>query len=210
MLTLNPGSTCDVCAEEYGPHCLPHSIPCGHVLCATCCTTIAEKSAPRCAPVCPFCREPFSPADARVVRTDFASSGWTTPRRIPAMDAAADLAGALLAKKAERLLSAPGPKTRAEARKLEHKVARVAAKKCSVEEVTVLYKELQEWLTADTQQDEQSASLHLSAALLRAILINHIAHSEASKAAKMVEANLKDRIDDLEKTNKKLDAELHQ
>ena len=29
MLTLNPGSSCDVCAEEYGPHCLPHSIPCG-------------------------------------------------------------------------------------------------------------------------------------------------------------------------------------
>ena len=29
MITLSPGSLCDVCAEEYGPHNLPHSIPCG-------------------------------------------------------------------------------------------------------------------------------------------------------------------------------------
>jgi hypothetical protein len=29
MLTLSPGCACDVCAEEYGPHRLPHSIPCG-------------------------------------------------------------------------------------------------------------------------------------------------------------------------------------
>lgn len=29
MLTLQSGSACDVCAEEYGPQCLPHSIPCG-------------------------------------------------------------------------------------------------------------------------------------------------------------------------------------
>lgn len=29
MISLNPGSLCDVCAEEYGPHNYPHSIPCG-------------------------------------------------------------------------------------------------------------------------------------------------------------------------------------
>lgn len=29
MITLNTGSLCDVCAEEYGPHNYPHSIPCG-------------------------------------------------------------------------------------------------------------------------------------------------------------------------------------
>ena len=35
MITLNPGSLCDVCAEEYGPHNYPHSIPCGEfqILC---------------------------------------------------------------------------------------------------------------------------------------------------------------------------------
>src|SRR5436190_12889022 len=29
MLTLSPGSSCDVCAEEYSPHSMPHCIPCG-------------------------------------------------------------------------------------------------------------------------------------------------------------------------------------
>ena len=29
MLSLNPGCICDVCAEEYGPRNLPHSISCG-------------------------------------------------------------------------------------------------------------------------------------------------------------------------------------
>ena len=29
MLTLIHGSSCDVCAEEYGALRLPHSIPCG-------------------------------------------------------------------------------------------------------------------------------------------------------------------------------------
>lgn len=32
MLTLAPASYCDVCAEEYGAQCLPHSIPCGESL----------------------------------------------------------------------------------------------------------------------------------------------------------------------------------
>ena len=31
MITLSPGCLCDVCAEEYGPHNLPHSIPCGEL-----------------------------------------------------------------------------------------------------------------------------------------------------------------------------------
>lgn len=32
MITLSPGCLCDVCAEEYGPRNLPHSIPCGESL----------------------------------------------------------------------------------------------------------------------------------------------------------------------------------
>jgi hypothetical protein len=51
-------------------------------------------------------------------------------------------------------------------------------------------------------------SLSLSAALLRAILMNHLAHSEASKVAKANEATLKAKIDDLDVANSKLDAEL--
>jgi hypothetical protein len=112
---------------------------------------------------------------------------------------------------------------RAGARVLEDKVARVAAKKCSVEEVTTLHKELQDWLTSEDHKVRlrklsldllsrfpfvQTSSLYLSAALLRAILMNHVAHSEASKVAKVTEANLKARVDDLEITNQKLDGEL--
>ncbi len=53
------------------------------------------------------------------------------------------------------LLFKPGhTKTRAAARRLESKVAQVAAKKCSVEEVTTLHKELQDWLQSDRLDDQ--------------------------------------------------------
>jgi len=54
----------------------------------------------------------------------------------------------------------------------------------------------------------QSSSLFLSAALLKAILKNHESHAEASKSAKTAEANLKYKIEELERTNSKLEAEL--
>jgi hypothetical protein len=38
--------------------------------------------------------------------------------------------------------------------------------------------------------------------------MNHVAHSEATKVAKITEANLKARVDDLDIANQKLDAEL--
>ncbi|KAJ6551228.1 hypothetical protein B0H19DRAFT_1296365 [Mycena capillaripes] len=206
MLTLNPGSSCDVCAEEYGPHCLPHSIPCGHVLCSSCCTTIAEKTS-RFSPACPFCRENFTSDSVRLIRMDFNTSGWSTPRRLPNIEAnVPDFTNDAWSK---RLMLADGcSRSRQDARRLEAKVAKVAAKKCSVEEVTTLHKELQEWLTSDTKPDDDTSSLTLSAALLRAILMNHLAHSEASRLAKNVETTLKTKIDDLEIANGKLDAEL--
>ncbi|KAJ7182806.1 hypothetical protein C8R43DRAFT_13386 [Mycena crocata] len=211
MLTLNPGSSCDVCAEEYGPHCLPHSIPCGHVLCSSCCTTIAEKTSSRLSPACPFCRENFTSDSVRLIRMDFNTSGWSTPRRLPNIEAnPPDFISDAWSK---RLMFADGcSRSRQDARRLEAKVAKVAAKKCSVEEVTTLHKELQEWLTSDVKPDDdalsQTSSLTLSAALLRAILMNHVAHSEASRTAKNVEATLKTKLDDLEITNSKLEAEL--
>ncbi|ETW75209.1 hypothetical protein HETIRDRAFT_240776, partial [Heterobasidion irregulare TC 32-1] len=70
MLALEPGSLCDVCAVEYGPRNLPHSIACGHVLCHPCCTTIIEKTPRTRTPACPFCRDPFSAATIRLVRID--------------------------------------------------------------------------------------------------------------------------------------------
>ena len=55
---------------------------------------------------------------------------------------------------------------------------------------------------------KQTSSLSLSAALLRAILMNHLAHSEASRVAKTVEINLKEKVDEMEITIGKLEAEL--
>ncbi|KAI9566071.1 hypothetical protein HD554DRAFT_2279450 [Boletus coccyginus] len=209
MLTLSPGSACDVCAEEYGPHCIPHSIPCGHVLCSTCCHKIVEKTLPRLRPVCPFCREHFSSDDVRLIRIDFSASGYATPRRRGGTHEARDTS---LHSAPRFPIVEPGfSRTRAEARRLEDKVAAVAAKKCSVEEVSTLHQELQEWLTHDEkQQDDQVSSLALSAALLRAILVNHFAHSEATKMAKSAEATLKGKLDDMDLSVTKLEAELKQ
>ncbi|KAF9223125.1 hypothetical protein BS17DRAFT_155114 [Gyrodon lividus] len=209
MLTLSPGSVCDVCAEEYGPHCVPHSIPCGHVLCSSCCHKIVEKTLPRLKPVCPFCREHFTSDDVRLIRIDFSASGYATPRRRGGAHEAADMS----VHQAPRfpIVESGFSRTRAEARRLEDKVAAVAAKKCSVEEVSTLHKELQDWLTHDEKQtDDQLSSLSLSAALLRAILVNHFAHSEATKMAKSIEATLKGKLDDMEITVTKLEAELKQ
>ncbi|KXN89169.1 hypothetical protein AN958_06096 [Leucoagaricus sp. SymC.cos] len=206
MLTLKSGSACDVCAEEYGPQCLPHSIPCGHVLCASCCNTINEKTSSRLSPACPFCRESFSPDSVRLIRMDFTTSGWSTPRRYPHFEPASDFTGELLARRTEQLLRFDAdPRSKSEARRLEDKVARIAAKKCSVEEVSALQKELEVWLRSG--KEEQSSALFLSAALLRAILMNHLAHSEASRAAKSNELAYKEKINNLELTTQRLEAD---
>lgn len=52
------------------------------------------------------------------------------------------------------------------------------------------------------------SSLHLSAALLRAILVNHLAHSEATKLAKNVETHLKQRLEEVESSKSQLEEEL--
>ncbi|PFH48820.1 hypothetical protein AMATHDRAFT_49213 [Amanita thiersii Skay4041] len=208
MLTLQPGSACDVCAEEFGAHRLPHCIPCGHVLCAACCSTIVEKSPPRLAPVCPFCREQFTHESIRLIRMDFTATGWGTPRRLPVYEAPSDMHTDALARRAERLLlSDPHSKSRPDARRLEDKVVRVASKKTSVEEVSILQRELEDWLMS-SDRGEHSQALYLSSVLLRAILMNHSAHSEACKSAKNVEITLKNKLDDLEDAKEKLEAEL--
>ncbi|KAF9527170.1 hypothetical protein CPB83DRAFT_895412 [Crepidotus variabilis] len=206
MLTLTPGSACDVCAEEYGQQRMPHSMSCGHVLCASCCTNIVEKTSPRLNPACPFCREPFTQDSLRIIRMDFTTSGWSTPHRIPAISTASEFNKVLFDQTTGSLLSLTNSKAGLGVRRLEERVARVAAKKCSVEEVSALYKELEEWIIAE--KDEQTSSLVLSAALLRAILMNHLAHSEASKTSKTSESNLKMKIDELENANAKFESEL--
>ncbi|KAG7095241.1 hypothetical protein E1B28_006015 [Marasmius oreades] len=220
MLTLLTGSYCDVCAEEFGSQLPPHCIPCGHVLCANCCNAIVEKTSERQQPACPFCREHFSTDDVRLIRTDFSSSAWSTSRRLPAPLETSnynknhknfnDAAAAHWAKREERLPLPEGgcSRVREEARRLEDKVAKVAAKKCSVEEVSTLHRELEDWLNSAVKDPDQTPSLSLSAALLRAILMNHVVHSEATKHAKTLEATLRGRIDDMEISNSKLEAEL--
>lgn len=243
MLTLSPGSVCDVCAEEFGPDRNPHCIPCGeskkilsagnqsakltsrrdfftgHILCLNCCNNIVNKTSSRLTPVCPFCREQFTSDSARLIRIDFSSSAWNTPRR-----RAYNIETEMVNDMSTRfpITEQSSARTRAEARRLEDKVAKVAAKKCSVEEVSTLHTELQEWLTSEVEDQvhklpsSRSAhltqpwqtSLSLSAALLRAILMNHLAHSEASKIAKNNEATLKAKIDDMDVAHGKLEAEL--
>ena len=110
---------------------------------------------------------------------------------------------------------------------LESKVARVASKKCSVEEVTALQKEVDRWLTEVTTADAvrapsssahsssltpcyvQSSALYLSSLLLKAILANHVAFSDAAKTAKHAETSLKLKVDELEHERSRLEVELH-
>ncbi|TDL20315.1 hypothetical protein BD410DRAFT_805110 [Rickenella mellea] len=206
MLTLDPNSSCDVCAEEYGLNNLPSSIPCGHVLCNHCSETICEKASPRQPSLCPFCREPFTADSIRVIRVD-CSSRASTPRPNLALEIPEET---ILWERREDDRALPfdsdAARIRGEVRVLEDKVAKVASKKCSVEELYTLHKELQDWLTAEGNKnsDVQPVSLLLSAALLRAILMNHLAHSEAIKMAKGVETNLRLRLDDGDKFENEL------
>ncbi|KAJ6551218.1 hypothetical protein B0H19DRAFT_164463 [Mycena capillaripes] len=53
MLSLGPGSACDVCLEPFGAELkAPCSIPCGHIFCVNCLHQVAR-------PTCPLCRTPF-------------------------------------------------------------------------------------------------------------------------------------------------------
>lgn len=189
MLTLSPGSVCDVCAEEYNPHCVPNSIPCGHIFCWSCCDKIVQKTSPRLQAACPFCSEHFISGDVHLLHINFPGSRGED--RFP-------------------LVEPSFLRIRAEARRLEDKVAKAVARECSVEEVLTLYKELEEWLTNGEYSNVQSYSLSSSAVLLRTILTKHIAHSEATKTAKGVEAILKGRLDDMELKVSKLETGLKQ
>jgi hypothetical protein len=82
---------------------------------------------------------------------DFTTSGWSTPRRVPVMDTFNNFNPEVLQRKTAHL-SNGSSKTRIEVRRLEDKVAKAAAKKCSVEEVAALYRELEEFLVNDKEE----------------------------------------------------------
>jgi hypothetical protein len=109
-------------------------------LCASCCTNIVEKTSPRLPPVCPFCREHFT--------SDSAFNNFNSD---------------LLQRKTAHLFnSSAKSKTRIDVRRLKDKVTKVAAKKCSVQEVASLYKELEEYLVNDKEDMVRPLSSLLS------------------------------------------------
>lgn len=112
--------------------------PSGHILCSNCLDAICEKTwSPRTAPACPFCRENFSKESARKLRIDL-----KTPRApLKEVDDESDSDN----------LSQPS-----EAKRLEEKVARAAASKCSFEEVSELHKEIQQWLASEVRRTSAS------------------------------------------------------
>ncbi|KAF8347624.1 hypothetical protein F5887DRAFT_881870 [Amanita rubescens] len=67
MLTLNYGSTCDVCLEQYGAdHKAPYSIYCGHVFCLDCINRISP-------PECPLCRMAYTPGSCLKLHVDMSA-----------------------------------------------------------------------------------------------------------------------------------------
>ena len=121
--------------------------------------TICEKTPQKHHPACPFCRENFTPETIRVIRVDCGgSSGASTPRApFPIKLDEPDDETILYDRRRDEEQDRPLPfdtdvaRLRAEARQLEDRVARVAAKKCSVEEVHTLHRELQEWLVSEAK-----------------------------------------------------------
>ncbi|KAJ3487949.1 hypothetical protein NLI96_g3177 [Meripilus lineatus] len=138
-----------------------------------------------------------------MIRIDFAAntSGWSTPRQGTAG------AHAIVDDTGDDDVFTSRVNAHAKVKWLETKVARVAAKKCSVEEVSALHRELQVWLK-DTPTIVKPSSIQLSAALLHAILTNYNAHSEATKSAKHAEMELKDQLEEVEVAKEKLESEL--
>ncbi|KAH9072958.1 hypothetical protein EDB83DRAFT_2313078 [Lactarius deliciosus] len=181
MLTLEPGSLCDVCADEFSPRNLPHCIPCvqfaSFVLTST---DPAAAGAPQ--------EEAPIALGPPLIEDDFPND--------------------LLLKASAPNYSDFGEARARDGRVLESKVARVASKKCSVEEVTALQQEVDRWLTEVTAADASSA-LYLSSLLLKAILANHVAFSDAAKTAKHAETSLKLKMDELEHERARLEVELH-
>jgi hypothetical protein len=109
----------------------------GHVFCSNCVEAICEKTwSPRQAPACPFCRETFTKDSVRKIRVDL-----KTPRSPPKELALDDYD--------ERGSGFPSP---SEAKRLEEKVARAAANKCSFDEVSELHKEIQQWLASEVKR----------------------------------------------------------
>ncbi|KAJ7916739.1 hypothetical protein B0H13DRAFT_1609053 [Mycena leptocephala] len=77
MLSLGPGSACDVCLEPFGVELkAPCSIPCGHVFCVNCLHQVAR-------PNCPLCRNPFDTRYTIKLHVDLDAIKPVSPDDIP-------------------------------------------------------------------------------------------------------------------------------
>jgi hypothetical protein len=151
-----------------------------------------------------------------------------TPSNIPSFEDDHEPLDVLLLKASAPVFSDPHEARAREARVLESKVARVASRNFSVEEVVALQEEVDRWLTEVTAADavrilpsssstpsltlphpQSTAALFLSSLLLKAIFVNHLVFSDASKAAKSTEMSLKLKVDELELEKGRLEVELH-
>jgi hypothetical protein len=110
---------------------------------------------PRLQAACPFCSDHFTSNDVRLIRISFPDAGRITSLR---------RGGLSPSRKEGRfpLVEPDVPRTCADTRSLERKVAKVASKKCTVEEVSILHNELRDWLTHDETSHDQVISLLLN------------------------------------------------
>ncbi|CAK5274165.1 unnamed protein product [Mycena citricolor] len=120
MLSLGPGSACDVCLDSFtsGEGKSPSSIPCGHVFCVACLRQIAAR------PVCPLCRSPFQPRHIVRLHVDL-----DNVRNYAAADGTALVPG-----------------TESEARQLQDRINAVAQRGASEVQTTELLQECRRFL----------------------------------------------------------------
>jgi len=116
---------------------------------------------------------------------DFTTSGWSTPHRVPVVDTFNNFNPEVLQRKTAHLSSNGNSKTRIEVRRLEDKVARAAPKKCSVEEVAALYRELEEYLVNDKENSCVLVSLFSPPTLLCARRLSSFVRSSHSSMTRL-------------------------
>ena len=161
-------------------------------------------------------------------RSSTIATSTSTPSNIPSFEDENEPLDVLLLEASAPVFSDPHEAPAREARVLESKVAQVASRDFSVEEVAALQEEVDRWLTEVTAADavrvlssssstpsltlphpQSTAALFLSSLLLKAILVNHLVFSDASKAARNTEMSLKLKLDELELEKGRLEVELH-
>lgn len=191
MLSLTSGSNCDVCAEEYGQHRQPYCIPCGHVLCLSCCNGIVQRTASRTSPVCPFCRENFTSDTVRLIRLDYALHGRGRGNTFSSVESTSPVHAKF-----------QDMRSRDAVGRLEQRVAAIASTKVPVSEVKELYADLQRFLSSDPAK---TPSIALSCSLLKAILSNNQAHNEQLTALRASEKVLTSQLREKDESLKQMD-----